>query len=260
LIGRIASGLAHELNGPIGIALGFNELAKEILDSAGDGFIQPASLTKLKEYLSLVESANIRARTLARQVSSFAKLSPGSVSAFDLTDAFEEAAALASPAVKSAQIEVTRRHVRAGNAAVSGDRALCVISLVKLFLMSPEALPGGGSVIWDVLPAGQPEGAEISFIISAEPWGTAPSAAWPLTREVQSAFTLHGGTLGPSVSRRASAGRGSPAPASAVWELPGSLPAATPASQSQAGKESPGIQPGDSAARPAKARRRAAGK
>ena len=29
IIGRISAGLAHELGGPIGIALGFTELAKE---------------------------------------------------------------------------------------------------------------------------------------------------------------------------------------------------------------------------------------
>jgi signal transduction histidine kinase len=34
LIGRISSGLAHELNGPIGIAVGFSELAKEAIDAA----------------------------------------------------------------------------------------------------------------------------------------------------------------------------------------------------------------------------------
>ena len=34
LIGRISSGLAHELNGPIGIAMGFSELAKEAIDAA----------------------------------------------------------------------------------------------------------------------------------------------------------------------------------------------------------------------------------
>jgi len=32
LIGRISSGLAHELNGPIGIAM---ELAKEAIDDSG---------------------------------------------------------------------------------------------------------------------------------------------------------------------------------------------------------------------------------
>jgi signal transduction histidine kinase len=34
LIGRVSSGLAHELNGPIGIAMGFSELAKEAIDGA----------------------------------------------------------------------------------------------------------------------------------------------------------------------------------------------------------------------------------
>ena len=35
LIGRIPFGLVHELNGPIGIAMGFSELAKEAIDGAG---------------------------------------------------------------------------------------------------------------------------------------------------------------------------------------------------------------------------------
>lgn len=38
LIGRISSGLAHDLNGPIGIALGFSELAKK------QSMLQPLSI------------------------------------------------------------------------------------------------------------------------------------------------------------------------------------------------------------------------
>ena len=226
LIGRIASGLAHELNGPVGIALGFTELSKELLESSGDGFLQPASLAKLKEYLNLTESANLRARSLARRISMFAKLQPGTTSDFDLAEALDEAAALASPAVKVAQIEVKRRPGPSGPAFVTGDRAACITAFVRMFLISPQTLAGGGTVLWDAAPGEPGTGAQARFVLIAEPWGTAPSAAWPLPDSVAETFASQQGTVGPAVSRKAESRHGGDPPGAPAWELPGSLPAA----------------------------------
>ena len=108
LIGRITSGLSHDLNGPIGIALGFTELAKETLQAAGGG-IDGQSAAKVSEYLNLIESATRRARELARNVTDFARSEPGTVRELDLGELVGHAAALSGPAVKLVSLEIIPR-------------------------------------------------------------------------------------------------------------------------------------------------------
>ena len=231
LIGRISSGLAHDLNGPIGIALGFTELAKELLEKTGQSGLGPDGVSRLKEYLALIEGAGVRGRALARRISAFSNMAPGGIGGFDLAEALDEAAYLANPAVKGAGIEVVRVRGASGAAPVRGDRALCVQTFVRIFLSSPEALPGGGSVLWDAAPALPGDKCVVKFVLGAEPWGTAQSAAWPVPGDIVEAFARQGGSIGPAVSRRVGVqSMGHPAAAPA-WELPGWLPAADAAAE-----------------------------
>jgi len=110
LIGRIASGLAHELNGPIGVAIGFTELARETIDSAGTEGLDPAGTRKVADYLGLIGDAGLRARSLTRLMWSFAKARPGTVEDFDVAEALTQASNLATPALKVAQIEAHREN------------------------------------------------------------------------------------------------------------------------------------------------------
>ncbi len=231
LIGRIASGLAHELNGPIGIALGFTELAKELLEKTGRSGLDPVGVSTLKEYLALIEGAGVRGRTLARRISAFSRMVPGAIGGFDLAEALDEAAYLANPAVKGAGIEVVRVRGASGAAPVRGDRALCVQTFVRIFLSSPEALPGGGSVLWDATPDLPKDKSVVKFVLGAEPWGTARSAAWSVPGDIVEAFARQGGSIGPAVSRWVGVRSVGDPPAAPAWELPGWLPAADAAAE-----------------------------
>jgi len=117
LIGRISSGLAHELNGPIGIAMGFSELAKEAIDNSGGHELSSADTSKVRGYLDMIESASIRARNLSRGIWDFAKAEPGTTENIDLIELMDKVQYLTAPAVKVAQIDVTRRE---SNSGVSG--------------------------------------------------------------------------------------------------------------------------------------------
>ncbi|GEM_PF-1428860 len=224
LVGCISSGLAHELNGPVGIAIGFAQLARETIEAAGEKGIEPQSTARLKEYITLVENASIRARTLARRISAFSKMKAGEVSTFDLAEALEEAAALAAPAVKFAQIEIGRRSGPAAPVSSTADRAVCVNALVRLMLLSPEALPGGGSVAWEVSTVGHGSAARARFVLTAEPWGEARSMTWPVPEDIRAAFEQAGGSLGPAVSRGIGPRNGAASSVTHVWELSGNLP------------------------------------
>ena len=221
LIGRIASGLAHELNGPIGVTIGFTELARETINSAGAEGLDPAGTHKVADYLGLIEDAGLRARSLTRLMWSFAKARPGTVEDFNIAEALAQASSLATPALKVAQIEARREDSEATAVVAQADPVLCVESLVGLLLASPSALPDGGTVVWEA--ADQPNGT-VGFTMRGEPWGEAGTAPWTIPEPVRRAFEAQGGTI-KATERTGTHGH----------EVVGLLPAGDPAKASWAG-------------------------
>ncbi len=224
LIGRVSAGLAHELNGPIGISLGFAELATEMLEASGDKGLDSTSVAKLIEFMGLVESSSIRARTLSRQIWNFAKAEPGTSEAFDLTELLAEAAAISGPAVKVAQIEITQRDPDAEHVHVYADPVLCTEAFVRLFLDSPQSLPQGGTVYWETRRS--VDGKE-RFLLSAEPWGTVPSAEWPVAATVRELFEHQGGTVVRAAEYPVEQIGEAPSADAKGWTVGGVLPVAT---------------------------------
>ena len=152
LIGRISSGLAHELNGPIGIAMGFSELAKEAIDASGSPKLSQAETSKVRGYLDMIETASLRARNLSRGIWNFAKAEPGTTENVNIVGIMESVQSLTAPAVKVSQIDVARREDPSGiGEAISfADSALTLQILVELYLAAPESIPGGGLIVWQV--------------------------------------------------------------------------------------------------------------
>ena len=89
LIGRVSSGLAHELNGPIGIAMGFSELAKEAIDGVGKPELDSVATSKVRGYLDMIETASLRARNLSRGIWNFAKAEPGTIANIDMIEVLQ---------------------------------------------------------------------------------------------------------------------------------------------------------------------------
>jgi len=192
LIGRIASGLAHELNGPIGVGISFTHLARETVDASADEPIDPDRVAKLREYLRLIEEAGLRARSLTRLMWSFATARPGTVEDFDIVEALTQASNLATPALKAAQIDTRHDDSGAGVAVVHADPVLCLESLVALLLASPSALPGGGTAVWK---ATENPNQTVGLTVRAEPWGEAGTAPWAVPASVRKTFESQGGTI-----------------------------------------------------------------
>lgn len=221
MIGRMTAGLAHELGGPIGIALGFTELAKETLNSS-DSVPDGQAGAKATEYLNLIESSTRRARHLSRAISNFAKLKPGTVEDFDLTQLVSDAAELAGPAVKVGNLQIAGRGDINESVPVRGDKALSLQALVQAMLSSMEALPEGGTVYWEVRsPKDGENGGE--FVLTAEPWGEVSSNEWPVDEQVRSWFESQGGSVDPVTGVSMKSG----GPSALAWIVSGRLPAAT---------------------------------
>lgn len=216
LIGRISAGLAHELNGPIGIAIGFTELAKESLSTTDVRGANAQTTAKVNEYLGLIESSTKRARELARSVWDFAKAEPGTIEDFELGETLRQAAALSSPAVKVGSLEIISRG-ESPEVTVHGDRAMTLQAVVQVMLASMESLPAGGTVYWEVT------GSEGEFSLTAEPWGDLPSQEWPVSDSAMALFSSQGGVLNPS-RNIGDGGKSGQRASSPAWIVTGKLP------------------------------------
>ena len=198
LIGRISSGLAHELNGPIGIAMGFSELAKEAIDASETPDLSQADTSRVRGYLEMIESASLRARNLSRGIWNFAKAEPGTISNFNVVELLSSVQHLTAPAVKVAQIDIARREDQASvdEAISNADSALAQQILVELTLASSESIPGGGLVVWQVSRA---EDGSVEIDLVAEPWNEEATSEWNIPEYVRESFKDMGGDINDAV-------------------------------------------------------------
>ena len=225
LIGRISSGLAHELNGPIGIAMGFAELAKEAIDGTGQPELDSVTTSKVRGYLDMIETASLRARNLSRGIWSFAKAEPGTTANIDMVEVLQSVQLLTAPAVKVAQIDVAQREDASGAGEVISyaDAALCQQILVELILASPQSIPGGGLVVWQVAYL---DGGPVQIDLTTEPWNDESTTEWELPEYVRESFKDMGGTITGAVPVTVNSPTGEPDQELTGWKVIATLPAA----------------------------------
>lgn len=160
LVGRVAAGLAHDLNGPIGVMLGFTQLAREKLES-DDAPVQKGVV----EYLKMIESAGENARRFARDMWEFAKTATGEIVEYDFAELLETSGRLVAPSLRVAAIEPPGAGELASQ-MVTGNRAMWSQALVGVMIEAPGALPGGGSVSWKLIRAEGENSLIVEFVAS----------------------------------------------------------------------------------------------
>lgn len=195
LVGRVAAGLAHDLNGPIGVMLGFTQLAREKLEA------DDSATSSVVEYLKMIESAGENARSLARDMWDFANSSAGKVGEFDLTELLETTGRLVAPTLRVASIEPPADGELASR-MMTGDRARWAEALVGLMIEAPTALPGGGSLTWGLKQGVGGKTVTIVFVASPNDAETSvitpvPAQDWEFQDESVAIINGLGGTIGP---------------------------------------------------------------
>lgn len=196
LVGRVAAGLAHDLNGPIGVMLGFTQLAREKLDSD-----DTSAQKGVVEYLKMIESAGENARSLARDMWEFAKTASGEIVEYDLAELLETSARLAAPSLRVAAIEPPGAG-ELSSQMVTGDRAMWAQALVGVMIEAPTALPGGGSVLWKLTRTEDEKSLIVELVASPNDPETSaitpiPAREWSFRDTAIAIIQSLGGSLGP---------------------------------------------------------------
>ena len=199
LVGRIAAGLAHDMNAPIGVVLGFTGLAREMLETRSAAGLSPEDTGKLGDYLDLIDKSALRARTLTQEIWEFAKTESGSPAEFDVEAALRHAARLAAPALRSDGVEVPDETgvVEPGPDAgceltVRADRVLCLQAFVGLMLEAPVSLPSGGRIQWS---ARRDSNGAVRVDFLAKGWEGPAPAAWTVPEHARVLMSMQGGVI-----------------------------------------------------------------
>ena len=157
-VGRLASGIAHELGTPLNVVWARAKLIR-------DGALSPA---ETRENAGIITSQSERMTTTIRQLLDFARRSPPDVTAVDLRDVVRRTADLLAPLGHKQGVDL---HVDApgGPLTVKADARRIDQALTNLVVNAIQAMPRGGKVELGFVrssgpPPGKPDLAEGRYL------------------------------------------------------------------------------------------------
>jgi signal transduction histidine kinase len=134
-IGKLAAGVAHEINEPLGSILGFAQLAQK----SGD---VPETTA---DDLNKIVAACLQAREIVNKLKLFARQAPIDKARIDFTQVVDEALSLLQTRCANQGIEIVRR-VEADPCEILAGQLQLKQVVVNLLLNSIQAMPGGGTL------------------------------------------------------------------------------------------------------------------
>ena len=133
-VGELASGMAHEINNPVGIILARTDYILTTQDDLS---------AETKEDLKVVRNQAERVASTVRSLLTFARPSPLSIKRVDLVQVVDQAIALEAPRCHTAKIEI--EHSSSGRIpAIHADPDRLQQVLVNLMNNAIDSMPGGG--------------------------------------------------------------------------------------------------------------------
>jgi len=134
-IGRMAAGVAHEINNPLSGILIYTELLKETLKD------QPEVLKDLQE----IVDQTLRCKTIASELLEFSRKSAGKISSFSLDDLISKCLALLINKASFQDIAVTT-DMDMSMPSLTGDMSQLQQVFTNLFINAADAMEGKGKL------------------------------------------------------------------------------------------------------------------
>ena len=156
-IGLLASGIAHEINNPLGVISTFAQL---LADKAGDP-------RELKQCAEVINRNVDNCKRIVQSLLSFSRVEPAKMGAANLNDCVHDAFLLTGAAIRKAGIELVQK-LDDRPLALEGDRVQMQQVIVNLIINAVQAMPGGGTLGVSTGRELTPSGAAMLFIRVAD--------------------------------------------------------------------------------------------
>ena len=143
-IGQLAAGLAHEINNPMGIVLGYAQLAQK-----------HAADEKLVTYAETIEREALRVKRIVDDLLGFARQAKTEAVRLDLRQIAEAALGLFEYQLARENISVVRLYSEAPNWVLADNDQLLQV-MMNLLQNARQAMPAGGQIsvrTWNEAPA-----------------------------------------------------------------------------------------------------------
>ncbi len=134
-LGTLAAGVAHEINNPLGIIIGFGELLLENLDKESQS----------REDVEIILKHAHHCKEIVENLLNFARNTQGFYEATDVNDALEEIISIISHTLEINNIVLSVSYTK-GLPLVRGDRRKLQQVFLNLIINAMDAMPRGGKL------------------------------------------------------------------------------------------------------------------
>ncbi len=110
-IGRLAAGIAHELNNPLGTMVAYSERAANWLEAIGGRAVAPGEMEKLKSYLQVIEEEAFRCKSVTTDILSLGQKEGLEITEIDISRLLDNILELTN--VDRANVKIVRGDISA---------------------------------------------------------------------------------------------------------------------------------------------------
>jgi len=142
-LGRLAAGLAHELNNPLSSVAGFAEALQRRVGS--DGVTQPSALAEFQEYVTTIQQEVARAAAIVRRLLDFARQREPAFDLVDISTVVSNAVSFVQRQASLANQKVIVGPFPEGS-VVYADSQMLQQAFLNLLTNALDAIEGGGEV------------------------------------------------------------------------------------------------------------------
>ena len=141
-MGRLAGGVAHEINNPMTSILGYSELASKIL--IGDQ-LEPNQIKEAGEYVKIVHEEAQQCRRIAQTLLQFGRKKKAEMTAVKINEVIENALSVAHFHIKKAPIEI-KKDLSGDLPSIIADSGQLQQVFLNLVINARDAMEKGGSI------------------------------------------------------------------------------------------------------------------